>query len=139
MELQNIIYWLKWAAALLGAGLSTLMGGWDMGLKVMVLFVICDYVTGVVAAWKEKELDSNVGLFGIAKKIMIFVPVALGYWLDQYLGADILRNVAIWAYVVNEGLSVAENLGRIGVFVPPAFVEALQQLKEKSANGKVGQ
>jgi toxin secretion/phage lysis holin len=133
MDMDNALQWLKWALVAAGTGISTLLGGWDMALKVLVLFVVCDYVTGMVAAWHEKSLDSNVGFFGIAKKVLLFVPVALGYWLDQALGSEILRNLAIFFYIANEGLSILENLGRVGIAVPPTLLEALQQLKDKSS------
>lgn len=134
--MENALTWLKWAVTFIGAGLSWLLGGWDMTLQVLVIFVIFDYITGLTAAWHEKKLDSNIGLFGIAKKIMLFIPVAVGYWLDRAIGQEILRNIAIWFYIVNEALSILENLGRCGVAIPPALLEALQQLKKKSSEAK---
>lgn len=134
--MKNALTWLKYVITLAGAGLSWLLGGWNLALQVLVLFVIFDYITGVIAAWHEKTLDSNIGLFGIAKKIMLFIPVAVGYWLDQAIGQQVLRNIAIWFYIVNEALSMLENLGRCGVAIPPALLEALQQLKKKSSEAK---
>ncbi len=130
--MQDVIIWGKWLTALVGAGLSWLFGGWDMALTILVLFVVFDYITGLAAAWKEKTLDSNVGLFGIAKKIMLFIPVAIGFWLDQFTGQEILRNIAIFFYMSNEGISILENLGRCGVDIPPALLNALQQLKKNT-------
>jgi len=136
MELEQIITWAKWLAVLVGTGLSWLLGGWDLAMQILVLFVVLDYITGIVAAWHEKKLDSNIGLFGIAKKILLFVPVAVAYWLDQFTGQEILRNIAIFFYVTNEGLSILENLGRCGVAIPPVLLEALQQLKKKGESKK---
>lgn len=130
MSGEVIVIWLKWFVALAGACLSWLLGGWDLALQILVIFVIFDYLTGVVAAWHEKKLDSNIGLFGIAKKILLFIPVAIGYWLDQFTGQEILRNIAIFFYMANEALSILENLGRCGVAIPPALLDALQQLKK---------
>lgn len=135
MDMPQSILWLKRAAALLGAGLSWLLGGWDLALQILVIFVVFDYITGVVAAWHEKELDSNVGFYGIAKKILLFIPVAIGFWLDQFTGQEILRNIAIFFYIANEGISILENLGRCGVAVPPALLDALGQLKNKNQGG----
>ncbi len=134
--MDNVLTQLKWLVAFVGAGLSWLLGGWDLVLQILVIFVIFDYVTGVVAAWHEKKLDSNIGMFGIAKKIMLFIPVAIGYWLDRAIGQEILRYVAIYFYMGNEALSVLENLGRCGVAIPPALLEALQQLKKKTSEAK---
>ena len=137
MELENILIWAKWLVALAGAGLSTLLGGWDMALQILVMFVVMDYVTGLCAAWHDKNLDSNIGFFGIAKKILLFVPVAIGFWLDQFTGQEILRNIAIFFYIANEGISIMENLGRCGVDIPPQLLEALKKLKEKK-EGEAG-
>ena len=125
----NFLVWLKWLVALVGGLLTSLLGGWDMALKVLVLFVVLDYATGLVAAYGEQNLNSRVGFRGIAKKILLFVPVAVAYWLDMLLGQEILRSLAIFFYIANEGLSMMENLGRAGVPFPEQIQEALEQLK----------
>ena len=125
----NFLVWLKWLVTLVGGLLTSLLGGWDMALKVLVLFVVLDYATGLVAAYGEQNLNSRVGFRGIAKKILLFVPVAVAYWLDMLLGQEILRSLAIFFYIANEGLSMMENLGRAGVPFPEQIQEALEQLK----------
>ena len=133
--MDKVVIYCKYFCAVVGTALSWLLGGWDLTLQILVIFVALDYVTGVVAAWHEKELDSNVGFYGIAKKILLFVPVAIGFWLDQFTGQEILRNIAIFFYIANEGISILENLGRCGVAVPPALLDALGQLKNKNQGG----
>ena len=64
--MDNVLSWFKCVFALAAAGLSWLLGGWDMALQVLIIFVIFDYITGVCAAWHEKKLDSSVGAYGIA-------------------------------------------------------------------------
>ena len=125
----NFLVWLKWLITLVGGFLTSLLGGWDMALQVLVLFVVLDYATGLVAAYGEQNLNSRVGFRGIAKKILLFVPVAVAYWLDMLLGQEILRSLAIFFYIANEGLSMMENLGRAGVPFPEQIQEALEQLK----------
>jgi len=128
--MNNIITGIKVAFALIGGWITAVLGGWDTALQVLVLFVVLDYITGLIAAWYEKRLDSRVGFKGIAKKILLFVPVAIGYWLDVMIGQEILRSLAIFFYIANEGLSIVENLGRAGVPVPDALMDALEQLKK---------
>ncbi len=127
--MNNFLVWLKWLVALVGGLLTTLLGGWDLALQVLVLFVVLDYATGLIAAYGEQNLDSRVGFRGIAKKILLFIPVAVAYWLDMLLGQEILRNLAIFFYIANEGLSILENLGRAGVPFPGQIQDALEQLK----------
>lgn len=132
--MSNFLVWLKWCVALVGGLLTTLLGGWDMALKVLVLFVVLDYVTGLVAAYFDQVLNSKVGFRGIAKKIMLFVPVAVAYWLDMLLGQEILRNLAIFFYIANEGLSMIENLARAGIPFPEQIQDALVQIKGDGKN-----
>jgi len=130
--MENIWLYLKYVFAVVGAAISWLLGGWDLALQVLVIFVVFDYITGLVAAWHEKKLDSSIGYYGITKKILLFIPVAIGYWLDMFTGQEILRNIAIFFYMANEGISILENLGRCEVPIPPALLSALEQLKNKS-------
>lgn len=127
---------LKWGIASVGGLLVGLLGGWDVALKVLVIFVILDYITGVTAAFVEKKLDSNVGFRGIAKKILLFVPVVVGYWLDVAAGVQVFRSMAIFFYMANEGLSILENLGRAGVAIPASLKAALEQMKQKAEEPK---
>lgn len=127
--MSNVITWTKYAIALVGGLLTSLLGGWDLALQVLVLFVILDYIVGLIAAYTEQHLDSRVGFRGIAKKILLFIPVAVAYWLDMLLGQEILRSLAIFFYIANEGLSVLENLARVGVPIPVKIHDALEQLK----------
>ncbi|MCK9326419.1 MAG: phage holin family protein [Bacteroidales bacterium] len=130
--MENVLIWLKWMAALAGGAITAALGGWDMMLQVLILFVVLDYATGLVAAWYEQKLDSRVGFRGIAKKVLIFAPIALAFALDRAMGQDILRSLAICFYVANEGLSVLENLGRASVPIPAPLRSALEQLKGKA-------
>lgn len=129
--MENVLTWIKAAFALLGGAITAFLGGWDLALQVLVLFVVLDYLVGLIAAWTEKALDSRIGFRGIAKKILLFVPIAICYALDQVLGQEILRSLAIFFYIANEGLSIIENLGRAGVPVPDALGDALKQMKQK--------
>jgi toxin secretion/phage lysis holin len=130
-KMEGFLTWIKVVFALLGGAITAVLGGWDLVLQVLVMFVILDYVTGIIAAWYEKKLDSRIGFRGIAKKILLFVPVAVGYWLDVLLGQEILRSLAIWFYLANEGLSMLENLGRCGVPILTPLKDALEQLKKR--------
>ena len=104
-------------------------------LTILLTFVVLDYITGVAAAGKEGKLSSNVGLWGIAKKIMIFGIVAIAHLVDTALGdAHLFRDAAIFFYLANELLSVTENLGRIGVPIPGAIQRAVEVLRGKGGD-----
>lgn len=129
--MNNLLTYIKLCAAGLGACLSTLLGGWDVALYVLIGFIIMDYVTGMTAAYQLKQLNSRTGFKGITKKIMLFIPIMMAVMLDRLINTDILRNLATWFYIANEGLSVLENLGKIGILVPPGIATALEQLRKK--------
>lgn len=118
-----------------GAVASYLFGGWSIMLSILLTFVIIDYCTGLAAAAKEGKLRSDVGLWGIAKKVMIFGIVTVAHLIDTALGeAHLFRDTAIFFYLSNELLSLIENAGRIGAPIPPALQRAVEVLKSKSGD-----
>jgi toxin secretion/phage lysis holin len=134
--MEQSLPWLRYFLAGLGGLATALFGGWDVYLKVLVAFMVLDYLTGVVAAYQEKKLDSNVGWKGITRKALVFVIVALAHLLDTALGQALFRGLVIWFYIANEGLSIIENLGRAGVPIPAPLRAALESLKQKAEEGK---
>ncbi len=122
---------LKTAIAALGTAATYLWGGLDGVLMGLVVFATIDYVTGFVAAWRRRELDSEAGARGIVKKVGMFVVVAICHVIDQtgVIGEPILRTVATWWYLGNEALSIVENLADIGVPIPARILSALVSLK----------
>ncbi|MBQ2699660.1 MAG: phage holin family protein [Clostridia bacterium] len=130
---------LKMLAAA-GGAIAGLFGGFDTVLMVLVGFLAVDYATGWVVALMGKShksesgyLDSKVGFVGIARKGLILLVVLVASLLDQALGTDaaIFRDMVIWFYLANEGLSILENLSLAGVPFPERMKAALEQLKEK--------
>ena len=129
--MDNVLVWAKYIFACAGGTITAALGGWDLALQVLVLFVVLDYITGLVAAWYSKSLNSQVGFKGICKKVLLFIPIAICYALDRVIGQEILRSLAIFFYIANEGLSITENLGLCNVPVPAPLMDALEQLKKK--------
>ncbi len=129
MEFKDI---LKYIAAIGGSLITYLFGGWSALIKILVAFVAIDYVTGVLAAGVNKEISSQIGMIGIAKKVLIFVLVACGHLVDMALGtADIVRNAVIYFYIANELFSILENAGKAGLSVPDILKSSVDTLKGK--------
>lgn len=120
---------LAFAAA--GAWLGWFLGGWDGFLYALVAFVVIDYLTGLMAAGAEKKLSSEVGFKGIFRKVLIFMLVGIAYILDANIigGGSVLRTAVIFFYISNEGISIVENAGRIGLPIPQKLKDILAQLK----------
>jgi toxin secretion/phage lysis holin len=131
MERSDIAF--KTDVAILG-GITGLIFGESTGLLVALFWmVVIDYGSGIVTAFMEKTLSSKIGFKGIAKKVMIFVMVALAHQVDSALGTkNMFRDATIVFYIANELLSIFENAGRIGVPVPDRLMQAVEVLKGKS-------
>jgi len=116
-----------------GAVASFLFGGWSHLLSILLVFVVLDYLSGVAAAAREGKLRSDIGMWGIARKVAIFAIVAAAHLVDTALGdAHLFRDAAVFFYLANELLSITENLGRLGAPIPPAIQRAVEVLRGKS-------
>lgn len=119
--------------AVVGTVLTYLFGGWSALLGILLAFVALDYITGVLAAGSKGKLSSAVGMRGIAKKIGIFVLVAIAHLVDRALGdGTLIRDAAIFFYLANELLSIIENAGALGVPIPDILLRAVEILKGKA-------
>lgn len=124
------------AMKLVLAGAATggvyLFGAWDIILQALIAMVAIDYITGVMAAYVEKALSSEIGMKGIIKKVCIFLMVAVANIVDISTGLDepYLRTAVIWFFIANESLSALENMGRMGVPLPEFLKQALQKLNK---------
>lgn len=112
--------------------IANALGGWSLGLQALVTLVIIDYITGVTVAIVEKKLSSEVGARGIARKVMIFALVYIAVLVDQITKTDLVKTVTIMFYIANEGISILENAGKIGVPYPQTLKNVLAQLKNKN-------
>ena len=101
-----------------------------MVLKALICFVCVDYLTGTVRAIKERKLNSRTGFIGLLKKALIFTVVLLAHVLDEVTGVGALRSMAVMFYISNEGISILENLSKIGVPFPSKIKEVLEQIKK---------
>lgn len=125
----------KTIVAVGGSMVSFLFGGWSSLLSILLVFVAIDYASGFLAAAKEGKLNSEVGLWGIAKKVFVFVIVAAAHMVDLALGdGNLFRDAAIFFYLANELLSIIENAGKLGVPIPTKLKSAVEVLKGKGDN-----
>ena len=125
--------WIQTVFTVLGGWLGWVLGGWDGFLFALLAFVVIDYLTGLMAAFVERSLSSEVGFRGIFKKVLIFMLVGIGNILDQQIIGEgsVLRTAVIFFYISNEGISIIENAGRIGLSIPQKLKDVLEQIKTK--------
>lgn len=120
--------------AILTAICGFCFGQMDGLLYALITFMILDYITGCLVAIVQKELSSKVGFKGIAKKVIILALVAVGHILDVHVlgGGVVCRSAVIGFYLANEGISILENAGELGIPLPKKLIAVLKQLKDKS-------
>ena len=109
-----------------------LVGGIDVAMKSLLIVIVIDYITGVMGAIYNKELNSNIGLKGILKKFSYLIIVSLSVILDRIVGdTGAIRTLIIYFFVANDGISIVENIGKMGVPLPKKLTEVLEQLRNK--------
>lgn len=125
----------------LGAALLSGLGGWDNNLRALVVCMSVDYLLGVLIAlvWhksqktKDGTFESNASLKGLLRKFSILLVVYVAVQLDNVSGTgDYLRMAAILFFTANEGFSIIENLGIIGVPMPEPMKDAFAAIKGKA-------
>ena len=106
------------------------LGGWDIALQTLIIVIILDYITGLLKAIANKKINSTVGLKGIIKKVGYLVIVAVAVLLDRIAGnTGAIRTLVIYFFVANEGISILENWGGMGLPLPQKLIDTLEQLK----------
>lgn len=118
--------------AIVATFFTYLFGSFDLALQVLVIFMILDYLTGVLYAFLTNQLNSEVGFKGLVKKLMILVVLIIAVMLDRILGATgwPFRTLVAYFYIANEGISLLENVGNIGIPIPNKMRQALEQLNK---------
>ena len=120
--------------AAVGGWLGWFLGGCDGLLYALLAFVVIDYITGIMCAIVDKKLSSAVGFKGIFKKVLIFALVGIGHIIDtQVIGTgSVLRTAVIFFYISNEGVSLIENAGHLGLPIPAKLKAVLEQLHDRA-------
>lgn len=140
MNAKQIYYIVLAALAAAGAGIAEALGGWDAPLKMLVIMMGIDYITGVLCAavWHNSPktpsgaYDSRIGLKGLLRKGTILLVVLIAAELDDVMGTTITRTAVILFFIANDGFSIIENLGIMGVPFPETLKHAFEVLRKQS-------
>ena len=137
------IVWAKiqMAVAAIGGWLGYFLGGMDGLMIALIVFMVLDYITGLMCAVIDKKLSSAVGFKGICKKVLILMLVGLANIVDLHVvgTGSALRGAVICFYLSNEGLSLLENAAHIGLPVPDKLKDVLAQLhRREEKSGETG-
>ena len=140
MSAKAIYYSALAVLAAAGATIAEALGGWDTALQTLVILMAIDYVTGILCAivWKRSPktkdgtFESKASLKGLIRKGAVLLVVYVATRLDMLMGTDITRLAVIMFFIANDGLSIIENLGIMGVPMPQVVKDAFTLLRQKS-------
>ena len=132
--MKEIWVWIQAALAAVGGFLGWFLGGWDGFLYALLAFAVLDYLTGVLCAIADKKLSSEIGFKGISRKVLIFALVGVGNIIDSQVLGDggAVRTAVIFFYLSNEGVSILENAGHLGLPIPEKLKAVLEQLPDRN-------
>lgn len=128
------------AAGAIGAVISTALGGWDAGIKTLIIFMAIDYISGLVVAGvfhnstktDTGTLESRAGWKGLCRKCGTLLLVLVAYRLDLMIGANYIRDAVVIAFIANETISIIENAGLMGIPLPEVLTNAVDILQKKT-------
>lgn len=120
----------------------TMLGGWDSALSTLCIFMLLDYLTGLIVGGVFKKssktktgaLESRAGLKGIFRKCSMLTVVLIAAQVDALVGASLLKDCTVIMFICNESLSLLENIGLMGVPIPQKLIDAIDVLTQKEGN-----
>lgn len=131
--MKNIIELTQFIFATIGGFVGWFLGGLDGFMYALVIFVIADYITGLMVSALKKTVSSKAGFSGICKKVLIFILVGIAHIIDVYVitNGSAIRTAVIFFYISNEGISILENTAKIGLPIPKSLKNILGQLSKE--------
>jgi toxin secretion/phage lysis holin len=134
-EIAPSAHQIGWGTAVscIGTAFSYLIG-WNDVIEALLVAMAIDYITGILAAYinPDLQLNSQRGFKGICKKIVILLLVALAHELDRATGQPAVQSLVVWFFLGNEGLSIVENAAKAGLPIPDKLKDTLEQLTDKN-------
>lgn len=128
--------------ALAIGGISAYMRLIFIPLVVLAAVMVIDYMSGMLKAWGNDELSSKVGLKGIIKKLCYLMLVCVAGVVDWLIFSGLKQVgislnfgfcfgliVTIWL-IINELISILENLEALHVPMPTFLVNIIKHLKQ---------
>ena len=142
MNAKEIYYASLGGIAVVGTIIAEALGGWDTSLKVLIIFIAIDYLTGILCAlvWKKSPksesgaFESKASLKGLIRKCAVLILVYIGALLDELTEQTIVRTAVIIFFIANDGFSIIENLGIMGVPMPDVVKNAFELLQMKKGD-----
>lgn len=108
-----------------------IFGKYDIMFKTLIFLMIIDYVTGVLNAKYNGTVSSKIGFKGVIKKVCLLAIVIISVFMDRLIGTDVIRTLVIFYFISNEGISIIENVSKVGISIPEELINVINKLKDK--------
>lgn len=131
--MSMFLFRAQWIVLVVKRGIvEDVLGGWDGLLSALILFMVVEYLTQILVAILNKKRSNEIGFCGIAKKVSIIFLVAVGNVIDVLViqNGSIIRTAVIFFYLSNEGITIIENVAKLGLPIPQRLKDILEQLKD---------
>lgn len=125
---------IKYGGGLAVTSISTFYGGLPAAVQALLIMMVLDYVSGVLASGIEGKISSKIGFKGILKKFLYLIIVVAAFMIDRVLGTEMIFMGTIYFLIANELFSLIENAGRAGLKLPPVLANSVDVLKQKGDN-----
>lgn len=127
-----------------GGFIASLFGGWDAALITLLMFMVIDYISGLIVAGvfhnsnktETGTLESKAGWKGLCRKCMTLLFVLIAYRLDLALSVAYIRDAVIIGFMANELISIVENAGLMGLPLPAVITKAIDVLTKKATESE---
>ena len=120
---------------LFGNVIMFLFGNFDVYLKILMVLLVIDYITGICKSFVNKNINSSIGATGIIKKVGYLCVVVVSVFIDQILNCGgKLRQIVIMTFIFNESISILENSSEMGVKIPSILSTSLEKINGKEDN-----
>lgn len=127
----------------IGSAVSYFIGGVDTMFVVLCVFLLVDYVSGIIVASVFKKstktesgkLNSTVSFKGLCKKLFVVILVGVAHLLDVVLDTSFIRGGVVVAFISNETISIIENAGLMGIPIPAPLQKAIDILQDREVKG----
>lgn len=131
--MKNIINEIQYVITAIGAFFGYFTGGVDGFLYALITFMIIDYITGVMIAIIQKQLSSAIGSKGLFNKMIIIALVGIANTIDVNIlkNGSVVRTSVVFFYLSNEGISILENVAKLGLPIPEKLKKILIQIQEE--------
>ena len=139
ININHLKITISGAIGIIGGAIVKFLGGWSEDLTTLLIFMAVDFLMGLLIAsvWKKSSksesgaLNSISAWKGLVRKGVTLLVVLVAHRLDVSLGVDYIRTAVIIAFVVNEAISIVENMGIMGIPLPAVITRAIDILKSK--------